>query len=247
MNSSLDGQEWHKVALIDGLNDEQIGHRPIPPTNARLVRLIPLTDRKMPVCIRTEIFGCYRDDQLHHYKLSKPAIVSDDNLNSDLSGVGQLTNGDTEDWMTFPDGHFTVDFAWDSPKNVSNVGITVQSEQCLKEVNIRLPNGLIISHELYCKVGVQFLSFSIDRVTANISISFEYEGRLSVSEIEWQDSDELNDGTTLTPVKSINLNMSSADLNYLAICLVSKLNSLQVHFFNLFAFRLPPVYYWSRV
>ena len=222
VNASLDGDEWHQIGEINGLADnEKVGHRPVRPTNARLVRLIPLTDRKMPVCIRTEIFGCYRKDQLHHYTLSKAATVTDANLNADLSGVGQLTNGDTDDYMIFDEGQLQLDFAWEQPKNITSVSIYVQSEQCLKMVNIHLPSGVTMIHELYCEVGAQVLSFTIGHMVASISISFEYTGRLYLSEVEWQDSDELSDIGTLTPVKSINLDMSTQDLDYIVICMVS--------------------------
>lgn len=59
----MDGVEWHSVQVIRGpQRNRTVTHRQIePPSVARLVRLIPLTDRTMPVCIRLELYGCYID------------------------------------------------------------------------------------------------------------------------------------------------------------------------------------------
>ena len=217
VNASIDGLEWHKVGEVLGLGEEKTAHRQITPTNARCIRLIPLTDRKMPVCIRTEIFGCYRKDSLNHYKLSKAPRQKDENLNSDLVGIGQLTNEDITDFMVFEPSKLKIDFDWEKPKNISSVTIYLRAEGCLKEVSIHLP-GMVKKHELYCDLNKQKLSFAIGQMVTRISISFQYSRQLYLSEIVW--NDEKLDETNFTPVKSVNLEAKEMDL--LAVFIVSK-------------------------
>ena len=46
---------------IQGPQLNQTTHRQIESTLTRMIRLIPITDRRMPVCIRMELYGCYVD------------------------------------------------------------------------------------------------------------------------------------------------------------------------------------------
>ena len=61
MNASIDGNNWITVQDIQGPQLNQTTHRQIEPTVTRVIRLIPITDRRMPVCIRMELYGCYVD------------------------------------------------------------------------------------------------------------------------------------------------------------------------------------------
>ena len=67
---SRDGIEYHTLSIIDGhdgMNHTKTEYRSIEPVQTSFIRLIPIVTRSMPVCIRTELFGCYRNDNLKFY------------------------------------------------------------------------------------------------------------------------------------------------------------------------------------
>ena len=136
-------------------------------------------------------------------------------MNSNLVGIGQLTNEDITDFMVFEPSKLKIDFDWEEPKNISSVSIYLRAEGCLKEVNIHLP-GLIKTHELFCDLNKQKLSFAIGQMVTRISISFQYSRQLYLSEIVWNDENFEN----FTPVKSVNLETKEIDL--LAVFIVSR-------------------------
>lgn len=67
-----------------GPGEDETVHRSISPVTTRFVRMIPLTDRKMPVCIRTELYGCYLD---HPAASSDPFIEDYINFGIIVSGA----------------------------------------------------------------------------------------------------------------------------------------------------------------
>ena len=184
VNASLDGTEWHTVDQIHGITeDEEIAHRPIEPVNARFIRLIPITDRKMPVCIRTEIFGCYRDDQLHHYTLSKPPKSSNPTkLN--------LANGDKNDFVSFEptDDMLELEFEWEEPKNISQVGLRLkqQNQACLEGLSV-IMSDTVFSFKGDCatQIGQVLVYLNMEMFTSEIKLQLAYTGTLKLAEIEW--------------------------------------------------------------
>lgn len=188
VNVSMDGQEWRQVQTIEGIkDDEDIAQRQIEPSNARFVRLIPVVDRTMPVCIRTEIFGCYREDNLHHYQLSKASKRSDKNLDSKLAGVGSLANGDTSDFMVFEPEYLKLDFQWTKPRNISCLGFHIyQQNSCLQSVSIKTgQNFESFNNNCNEEVGHTYFQVKTDILAAELELHLVYSGKLRLSEIEW--------------------------------------------------------------
>ena len=64
-------QDACKVASIDNTHatdpDEIIEHTFVP-TSVRVVRLIPVSELVSPACLRTELYGCYRNDSIAYYQ-----------------------------------------------------------------------------------------------------------------------------------------------------------------------------------
>ena len=104
VNVSMDGSACTIAEKeLDGVEEDLcVTSRPIEPVHARFVRLVPITDRKMPVCLRAELFGCYRTDY--------PVSVAPPNPPTDLSF---LKNGIMNDWQKFSGGgSLTMQYTW---------------------------------------------------------------------------------------------------------------------------------------
>lgn len=182
VNASLDGLEWRLAGQIDGIAEhEETAHRPITPVNARFIRLVPLTDRKMPVCIRAELFGCYRDDQLHHYKMSQKP-TNQDNSHNDL----KLVNGNVADWMTFEPDQLTLDFQWDEPKNISQVALHLQHPNQLEQVSVQLDDVMTYTFVKVDTCEGTLVYFNLDILASDVQLRLIYTGQLKMSEIEWR-------------------------------------------------------------
>ena len=184
----MDGQEWRQVQVIEGIkDDETIAQRQIEPSNARFVRLIPVVDRTMPVCIRTELFGCYREDNLHHYQLSKASKRGDKSLDSKLAGVGSLANGDSSDFMVFEPEYLKLDFKWTEPRNISCLGLHIyQQNSCLESVSVKTgENFESFNNNCNNEVGHTYFQARTNILAAELELHLVYSGKLRLSEIEW--------------------------------------------------------------
>ena len=182
VNASLDGLKWHRAGQIDGIAEhEETAHRPITPVNARFIRLVPLTDRKMPVCIRAELFGCYRNDQLRHYKMSQTPT----NQEADYNDL-KLANGNVADWMTFEPDQLTLDFQWDEPKNLSQVALHLQHPEQLEQVIIQLDDAMAYTFVKVDTCKGTLVYFNLDIFASDVQLRLIYTGQLKMSEIEWR-------------------------------------------------------------
>ena len=207
LNISTDGVEFHSIGQIEGvtLADKGEVHREIGPVTTRFIRLIPITDRAMPVCIRTELFGCYRHDDLESYSLSSKPLNEDLNLDQKATGVGKLADNVTDEYLEFnsESGKIEMDFHWAMAKNLSRIEIhtlqTSQSSDCLHSVAIPAFNT---EFEFDCKQGETMIPLNFEKMVSQLRLVFKFRGILKISEISWIEGDQPSQVSVLEPIET---------------------------------------------
>ena len=183
LNVSIDGHEWHQHQVIDGIDSAlDVTNRPIKPIKTKSIRLIPITDRRMPVCLRTELFGCYLDDEV---------IIS--SVSEKQTDMDFLSNGILNDWTKYSGGESVFNFQWNTPKNITGIDIHLMkrnSRACVYQVQVESSQATeLIDVECTDKKGVNKLELSIDQVVSDFNITIKYKSVLFVSEIVWHEAD----------------------------------------------------------
>ena len=228
LNISRDGVDYHSIGRILGHDGETLEtvHREIHAITTRFIRLIPITDRSMPVCIRTELFGCYRTDDIDYYTLSSPPKIPDLNLDENLSGVGKLADNITDDYLEFSPGKLNMDFHWKKPKNVTKISFFTYQRSlrngCLKE--IRIPEYALV-FELDCDVatGENVISLEFGKIITDLGIRLRYDGSLMISEIRWIQGDENSDVILVAPIQPVvqfDATMEKDYFTYAMVCTI---------------------------
>merc|ERR1712130_532622 len=123
VNSSLDGVNWNEFGLLDLHPSNDVLHAELSPAiNGKFVRLIPVTDRAMPVCIRTEFFGCYRTDSFVGYSLSiaPRSSTPEFGLDARRHGIGRLSDSLKAEFLTFPES-VDIRLSWSKAVNISEL------------------------------------------------------------------------------------------------------------------------------
>lgn len=236
LNVSRDGIEYHSIGQIeghDGKNSSVTEHRAIEPVIIKFIRFIPIVDRAMPVCIRTELFGCYRTDGLEYYQLSKSPQSPDMSLDRDqLTGIGKLADNNTEDYIQFSPSELEMKFVWDQPKNVSQIQLyTLQNSHlsgCVKKAVLTLPSTKQ-SHrfEFNCAKGAENGRKTIPLVLSNAAFSDEfhlklqYTGELMISEVQWLSTHDIPEIRIATPIMVSVEDSSLMDNEYILLAIVS--------------------------
>ena len=150
----------------------------------------------MPVCVRTELFGCYRSDSLSSYQLSKAPLIADPSINKkDLVGIGHLANGRTDDYDEFDGEEVDVTFSWSQPLNLSHIEFYTfqrsRGQGCLKEIDIQpgnqqRPVKYTIRCDMVSKGTHQVHRLEFIHIVTQIEIKMKYAaGNLLLSEIKW--------------------------------------------------------------
>jgi len=236
LNVSRDGIEYHSIGQIeghDGKNSSVTEHRAIEPVVIKFIRFIRIVDRAMPVCIRTELFGCYRTDGLEYYQLSKSPQSPDMSLDRDqLTGIGKLADNKTEDYIQFSPSELEMKFVWDQPQNVSQIQLyTLQNSYvsgCLKKAIVTLPTTKQAHRfDFDCSKGSTNGRKTIPLVLSNAAFSDEfhikllYTGELMISEIQWLSSLDTSEVRIATPVMVSVEDASLMDNEYILLAIVS--------------------------
>ena len=197
INASMDGIEWTSYGFLDLQHDEHYkGYvaQLTPSLNTKFVRLIPVTDRAMPICIRTEFFGCYRADHFTGYTLSKQPEeeTPDYGLDSHLFGIGRLTDNTTNQYLQFS-SDLDVHLQWSQAVNISE--LVIYSSQrvgsCLKSIVLYTGGDTYRYSDVPCSAGNIVIPLLLNRVLHELVITFETEGIMEISEIAWTNTAEL--------------------------------------------------------
>ena len=193
VNVSLDGQHWaeHPSTFKVDSNDSAILLTPV--LTGKFVRLIPRTDQGMPICIRTELYGCYRDDKLARYTLSHPPVYTTPEVGLDhgLSGIGRLHDGDMADYLKFESdsNSMEVTLDWQEPVNITELlfHISVRSNACLSRITIIAGADSPWTYNLGCgnSIGPRILPLLIGKVVDSMHLQLEFTGTLELAEIDW--------------------------------------------------------------
>ncbi|CAG5108711.1 Oidioi.mRNA.OKI2018_I69.chr1.g3920.t1.cds [Oikopleura dioica] len=196
LNVSLDGEHWsqHPDVFTVASDDDIIELS--PSISGKFLRIIPRTDKGKPVCIRTEVIGCYRDDFFESYSLSS---LPRDNLEpetglveSSLSGVGRLVDGIEDEYLTFPaseNGALTVTMKWTKPLNISELvfHVSARARGCLNQIEVTNSADETWRYNIDCarKVEHRIIPLLLEKVVTEIRIKISYTGVLHLSEISW--------------------------------------------------------------
>ena len=188
---SDNGHEWHQHVVIDGIDPAlDVTNRPIQPIRAKMIRLIPITDRKMPVCMRTELFGCYLDDD---------TVVS----SVDGKEVEFLSNELTEDWTKLSGGESAFTFEWMEPRNITHIDVHFirrKTERgCIHKVTAK-SSQISESVDFDCaeQEGVSMLVLPFYHLVSDLQIVLRYQSVLFLSEIVWHEADIVDRTTTVS-------------------------------------------------
>ena len=145
MNVSLDGEHWSQHPGVFSVSSDDDIIELSPSISGRFLRIIPRTDKGKPVCIRTEVIGCYRDDFFQSYSLSS---LPRDNLEPEtglvedsLTGVGRLVDGVDHEYLSFPpskNGFLNVKMTWTKPVNISELvfHVSTRARGCLSQIEV---------------------------------------------------------------------------------------------------------------
>ena len=209
VNASYDGEHWISYDFLNLISDEAYdGYiaELTPPFNAKFVRLIPVTDRAMPVCIRTEFFGCYREDNFLRYSLSHaPAVVTPEfGLNENLTGIGRLADGDLDEFLSFsPETKISLEFA--EAVNITELVFHLQfrSDSCLNAIRLKIGSDTFRYSAIPCSVGHLAIPLLVSKVLHEIEITFDSAHVIELSELEWSNSGKPN------PIKMDQITASS--------------------------------------
>ena len=168
---------WRKHQEINGVEPSlAITNRPITPIKTTSLRLIPITDRKMPVCIRTELFGCYLDE-----KVTIPSKKSSD----------FLTNGATDDFEKFSGRNSVLNFEWPEPRKLTSVDIfsmVRSTRNCI--TSVALESGEILESVKFdeCQVtGQSKLQLPFGHTVTELQIRISYKAVLLLSEVKFHE------------------------------------------------------------
>jgi hypothetical protein len=197
VNISLTGEEWISIGFLDLEHDDYYNGfiaELIPAVNTKIIRLIPVTDRAMPICIRTEFFGCYRTDNFRGYSLSTPPQkeTPEFGLDSLLTGFGKLVDGVLDEFINF-DKKLEVKMNWSKAVNISEVVIRTSQRpgSCLTGIVIKTGMNNYRYSKIPCATGVTDIPLLLDQIVHEIVIIFEHSGIFKISEISWTDTAEL--------------------------------------------------------
>ena len=182
LNVSIDGHEWHQHQVIDGIDSTlDVTNRPIKPIKTKVIRLIPITDRRMPVCLRTELFGCYLHDEV------TISSVSEKQTDTDF-----LSNGIFNDWTKYSGGENVFNFQWNTPKNITSVDIHFlmrNSRACIYQVQVESSQTTeLIDDDCTDKKGVNKREILINQFVNDLNITIKYNSVLFISEIVWYEA-----------------------------------------------------------
>ena len=212
LNASYDGEDWISYDYLNLVHDaayEGYIAEISPSINAKFVRLIPVTDRAMPVCIRTEFFGCYRDDNFLGYSLSEaPTVVTPEfGLNGNLTGIGRLADENIDEFLSFsPNTEITLE--WSEAVNVTELIFHLQfrSDSCLKSIRLKIGSETFRYSAIPCSVGHLAIPLLVSKVLHEILIIFDSDHVIELSELEWSNSGKPN------PIKMDQIIATSDDL-----------------------------------
>ena len=234
LNISTNGIDFHSIGRINGVaaGDNGEVHREMPngPVTTKFIRLIPITDRSMPVCIRTELFGCYRHDDLESYSLSEAPKNQDLNLDEQATGVGKLADNITTEYLEFSKSNLEMNFNWATPKNLTKILLyTLQSTKADCLYSISLPE-FNTEFELDCNsgnLGEAIIPLEFNRMTSSIKLIFKFSGIFKISEISWIEG-ELPESNILSVIEPVTVSLQSSTSEmikneYVTYAIVSRL------------------------
>ena len=196
VNISTDGEIWNEypeMFKIDS-NDTFISLK--IPVTGKFVRLIPRVTHGRPICMRTEIYGCYRSDRFSSYSLSilpdrkTPEISLSETENT---GIGRLSDFKTDEYLKFQstDGILKIDMDWARPVNITELlfHISSRSNSCFSKVTLTSPaSNRVAVYRLTClnrAVGPKIIPLLVSQVVDRLTVRLEFTGILELSEITW--------------------------------------------------------------
>ena len=196
VNISSDGEIWSEypeIFKIDS-NDSVI---PLEiPVTGKFIRLIPRVTHGRPVCMRTEIYGCYRSDRFSSYSLS----ILPDHKTPEISlshpgntGIGRLSDYKTNEYLKFEpeDGVLEISMDWTQPVNITELlfHVSSRSNSCFKKVTLTSPaSPRVAVYRLNClnrAVGPKIIPLLVSQVLDRLTVRLEFTGILALSEITW--------------------------------------------------------------
>ena len=189
---SDNGHAWHEHAVIDGIDPAlDVTNRPIQPIRTKMIRLIPITDRQMPVCMRVELFGCYIDY---------------DTIISSASGEEQtevefLSNELTDDWTKLSGGESAFTFEWMEPKNITRIDVHFirrKERGCLNTIIAKSSQiSELIDFDCTEQKGASMLVLPFNHIVSDLKIVLHYNSVLFLSEIVWHEADVVDQIVTV--------------------------------------------------
>ena len=209
INASLDGEEWVSHGLVDLQPDDHYNGyiaQLTPSVNAKFVRLIPVTDRAMPICIRTEFFGCYRTDHFIGYELVTTPLseTPEYGLDSTDFGIGRLVDGITDDYLKFAQ-KAEVHLEWSKAVNISELVIygSQRAGACVEMITLKIGGDNYRYSDIPCSVGNVAIPLLVNHVLHELTVMVESEGMVEISEIEWTKTAELKP-IKMDPIESVS-------------------------------------------
>ena len=130
----------------------------------------------MPVCIRTELFGCYLDEKVTISSKKSPDF---------------LTNGDLDDFEKFSGGKSVLNFEWPEPRNLLSVDIFSMvrgARNCISSVTLESGEILETVNFDECQVtGQSKLQLPFGHTVTELQIRISYKAVLLLSEVKFHE------------------------------------------------------------
>jgi len=195
LNISIDGINWVQHPDVFKVTSNDISLTVTPALTGKFIRLIPRTEQGMPICIRTELYGCYRTDKLAHYSLSKLPMrtTPEVGLDSSNTGIGRLSDGKLDDYLKFKSstGEIEIELIWQEALNISELvfHISTRSNSCFSRVILESESAKW-TYNLGCdrrasQIGPKIIPLLLTKVVDRLTAKLEFTGILELAEITW--------------------------------------------------------------
>lgn len=159
----------------------------------KFIRLIPRTEQGMPICIRTELYGCYRTDKLSKYRLSHLPMrdTPEVGLDDSMTGIGRLNDGQLDEYLKFKSstGEMEIELLWQEAVNITELlfHTSARSNSCFSRVTV-LTELDEWTYNLGCSrgtIGPRIIPLLIAKIVDRVTLKLEFTGILELAELTW--------------------------------------------------------------